>query len=80
MKQKDPPRRRLEGPIHDRIIKLRKKLGLTQEQLAQKIGVHTTAVSHWEKRFARPDQGRLAAVAAALGVTVDVLIRGEEAA
>lgn len=79
MKRK-PSRRRLDGPIHGRILELREKKGLTQEELAEAIGVDKTAVSHWENGIARPDMSRLPAVAAALGVSVDALIRGEEAA
>jgi DNA-binding transcriptional regulator YiaG len=30
------------------IAKLRERLGLTQQELAEMLGVHQTAVSHWE--------------------------------
>ncbi len=43
------------------------------------IGVDKTAISHWETGHARPCMGRLPAIAAALGVSVDVLIQGEKA-
>ena len=33
----------------------RKALGLTQRQLAEKIGVSNTSVSNWEKGLSRPD-------------------------
>lgn len=73
-------RRKFEGPIHGRIAELRERKSWSQEDLAAKLGVDKTAVSHWETGFARPDMGRLPAIAAALGVSVDQLIRGEEAA
>ncbi len=73
-------RRRLSGPIHDRIEVLRKAKDLSQEDLAVAVGVDKTAVSHWENRVARPDMSRLPALAEALGVTVDELIDGERAA
>lgn len=73
-------RRRLNGPIHDRITKLREACDLSQEQLADAVGVDKTAVSHWENRIARPDQSRLPLVAKALGVSVDELLLGEKAA
>lgn len=79
MKRKQK-RRLLDGPIHGRIEELRKRRGLTQEQLADSVGVDKTAVSHWENRFSRPDIKHLSAVADALGVTVAELIRGEEKA
>ena len=33
----------------------RKSLGLTQRQLAEKIGVANTSISNWEKGLSRPD-------------------------
>jgi len=73
-------RRLLTGPIHDRIEALRKTKGLSQQELADLAGVDKTAVSAWERRLSRPDIRHLPAVAKALGVTVDELIRGEEKA
>lgn len=81
MKRKRPKvRQRLTGPIHARIASLRKELKLSQEDLAKKVGVDNTAISHWENGMARPDISRLAAVATALGITVDDLIDGEDKA
>ncbi len=77
---KSEPRRRLDGPIHARIAELRDAKNLTQEALADVLGVDKTAVCHWEKGFSRPDQSRLPAVAEALGVSVDDLLNGEKAA
>ena len=34
----------------------RKSLGLTQRQLAEKIGVANTSISNWEKGLSRPTQ------------------------
>lgn len=73
-------RRRLSGPIHGRIADLRVGEGMSQEELALKVGVTVTAVSHWENGIARPDVSRLPAVARALKVSVDALISGEKAA
>lgn len=44
------------------ISKIRNKLGLTQEQLAQKLGVAKTAISRWEKGIVKPDADSLAAI------------------
>jgi DNA-binding XRE family transcriptional regulator len=41
--------------ISDKIILLRRKKHLTQEKLAQKIGVSTGLVIEWEKAQSRPD-------------------------
>jgi transcriptional regulator with XRE-family HTH domain len=78
--KRSPKRGRLKGPIHARIAALRKGLGLTQETLADIIGVGGSSVCHWEKGVARPDHGRLIDVASALGISVEELIEGEEAA
>ncbi len=55
----------------------RKKLGLTQEALAEKSDVTTQFVSYAEagKRAMRPEN--LMKIAAALGVSVDYLLTGE---
>jgi len=79
-KRKQEKRRRLDGPIHGRIAELRIAKKMSQEDLASAVGVGVTSVSHWENRIARPDISRLAAVADALGVSVEDLIEGEEVA
>jgi transcriptional regulator with XRE-family HTH domain len=73
-------RRRLNGPIHGRIAELRESLGMTQVELAERVGVDKSAVWHWENGHARPDISRLSTVADALGVTVEELIDGEAVA
>jgi len=39
----------------EKIRNARKSLGLTQRQLADKIGVSNTSISNWEKGLSRPD-------------------------
>jgi transcriptional regulator with XRE-family HTH domain len=78
--KRKPARRRLDGPIHARIAKLREQRELTQGQLAEAVGVDKTAVSHWENGVSRPDITRLAKLASVLDVSVDDLIAGEKAA
>lgn len=60
-----------------RIMERRKKLGLTQEALAEKSDVTTQSVSYAEagKRAMRPEN--LLKIAAALGVSADYLLTGE---
>lgn len=79
-KRKSEPRRRFEGPLHGRIARLRKEIGISQEELADRLGVDGTLVSHWETGFARPSIGLLAPLARELATTVDDLIEGEERA
>jgi len=40
--------------IAELIVLLRKRLGLTQEQLAARLGVNCLTVSRWENRRSRP--------------------------
>lgn len=65
-----------KSPVHQRIRVLRKAKGLTQVQLAALVGVHKTAVWHWEADQL-PGWEHLPELAAALGVTVTELIRGD---
>jgi len=60
-----------------RIVDRRKKLGLTQEQLAEKCELTTQAVSYFEsgKRAMRPEN--LMKIAAGLGVSTDYLLTGD---
>ena len=49
----------------------RKRLGMTQEQLAERIGVSAQAVSKWENNLSCPDISILPELAAMFGITVD---------
>ena len=51
-----------------RLKTLRKKAGLTQEQLAEAIGVHSVTVSQWENDTYLPKTLNIKALATALGV------------
>lgn len=51
------------------IRKARKAAGLTQRQLAERIGTDSFQVSRWERGANRPQYETLAALAAALGLT-----------
>lgn len=57
------------------IAALRKARGLTQEQLAQQLGVSAPAVSKWETDSSYPDITLLCPLARALGTDVDTLLQ-----
>ena len=57
-----------------RIAEARRKCGMTQESLAEKVGVSFQAVSTWENDKNLPDTEHLKKLAGALGVTVDSLM------
>ena len=50
------------------------RLGLSQEKLAEQVGVSRQAVSKWELDDAVPDTDKLVPLARALGLSVDVLL------
>lgn len=57
------------------IAELRKQQGMTQLELAGKLGVTDKAVSKWERDLSCPDIHSLPALAEALGVTVEDLMQ-----
>ena len=59
--------------IGDNILALRKSLGLTQKELADRAGVTGQSVWGWEQNLYEPKGERLKAVADALGVSVEEL-------
>ncbi len=58
---------------------LRKAKGMTQKELAERVGVSDKTVSHWERDESAPDISVLPVLADIFGVTVDELLRGEKA-
>lgn len=64
--------------LNEKLQELRKKKGLTQEELAAALYVSRTAVSKWESGRGYPSIDSLKALAAYFQVTVDALLSGEE--
>ncbi|MBR2952922.1 MAG: helix-turn-helix transcriptional regulator [Clostridia bacterium] len=60
------------------ISEKRKSLGLTQQELAEKLQITNKAVSKWETGDGMPDVQLLSPLASELGVTVDEILNGEE--
>ncbi len=67
--RKDPPNRRLR-----QLRRIRGERHLTQLQLARGIGRSRALVSLWERGYMPRDDGDVRAVAAALGVSREVLV------
>lgn len=65
----------MQMKIGGTIAALRKARNLTQEQLAQQLGVSAPAVSKWETDSSYPDITLLCPLARALGTTVDTLLQ-----
>lgn len=63
--------------LHDKIYELRKKEGLSQEALSEKLGVSRQSVSKWETGEATPEVSKLLAISKLFGVTTDYLLNDE---
>lgn len=61
------------------ICSLRRKQGMTQKELAEKMHVTDKAVSKWERDLSCPDVNSLPALAAILDVSVDELLHSSKA-
>ena len=66
--------------LSEKIQSCRKKQGLSQEALAQILGVSRQAVSKWETGESEPELGKLRLLAKTFGVTADWLLSEEDAA
>ena len=64
--------------IGKRIESLRKKSGMTQQVLAEKLGVTDKAISKWEKGSGYPDLTMFPKLSSIFGVTIDYLISGQK--
>ena len=53
----------------------RVKAGMTQEDIAEKLGVSRQAVAKWERGESMPDIGSCITLADIFGITVDMLVR-----
>lgn len=59
--------------INEKIKSLRLKSGMTQEQLANRIGVSAQSISKWENGISMPDISLLPFIAEVFGVSIDDL-------
>ena len=64
--------------FHEKLQELRKRKGLTQEELAELLFVSRTAVSKWESGRGFPNIESLKAISAFFGISLDELLSGEE--
>ena len=64
--------------LADRIQQLRKQKGISQEELADRVGVSRQAVSKWESEQSVPDMDKIILLSDYFEVTTDYLLRGIE--
>ncbi len=63
--------------LAEKIIRLRKKMGWSQEELAEKMNVSRQAVSKWEGAQTVPDLEKILLLSRLFGVTTDYLLKDE---
>ena len=66
--------------FEEKIVELRKQKGLSQEELAEQLGVSRQAVSRWELGQTLPDIPNLLQLCELFEVSADYLVRDEEQA
>ena len=64
--------------FNEKLQELRKQKGLTQEELAAALFVSRPTISKWESGRGYPSIDSLKAIAKFFGITIDVLLSGEE--
>ena len=64
--------------IGKHIAEKRKALGITQKQLAEKLGVSDKSVSKWERGVCLPDVSIYSDLCSALGISLNEFLAGEE--
>ena len=60
--------------LYEKIIKLRKSNGWSQEELAEKLDLSRQAISRWENETALPDANNILQLSKIFGVTSDYLL------
>ena len=64
--------------IGDRIAKYRRNQGLSQEELAEKLGISRQSVSKWERNESLPEADKIPLLAQVFSITTDELLTGGE--
>ena len=64
--------------LSEKLYSLRKKSGLSQEQLASELNVSRQAISKWESGSSVPESEKLIVLSKYFKVSVDYLIKDEE--
>ncbi len=64
--------------LHERIYQMRTQAGMSQGDLADKLGVSRQSVSKWETGSAVPELDKLLKLSALFGLSLDELVKGEQ--
>ncbi len=63
--------------LADKIVRLRKKIGWSQEELAEKMNVSRQAISKWESAGSIPDLNKILKLSEIFGVSTDYLVKDD---
>lgn len=63
--------------FRNRLREARRQVGMTQEQLAERVGVAKSTMAHYERGTREPDMGILAKIMAAVNVDANFLFQDE---
>ena len=63
--------------FNEKLIELRKKEGLSQEELGYKLNVTRQTISKWELGQTTPEMEKLSEISNIFGISVDNLIKTE---
>lgn len=66
--------------LAEKLKSMRKQTGLSQEQLAEKLGVSRQAVTKWETDAGIPDIENVMAISALFDISMDELLSNEKGA
>ncbi len=72
------PPRHTENGFAQRLAALRKEKSLTQQQLAERVGVHVQQLKRYEAGSSQPTLDVIRNLAVALGATADQLLFGKD--
>ena len=73
-----PPKEVNNMKLADRILELRKQKGISQEALADKLGVSRQAISKWESEQSTPELDKIVLMSDFFEVSTDYLLKGIE--
>ena len=62
--------------FNEKLIELRKKEGLSQDEMGERLGVSRQTISKWELAQSYPDFQRLVAISDYFGLSLDELVKG----
>lgn len=61
-------------PLSNNLVHYREKIGITQEQLAEDVGISRTMIAHYEMGIKVPNVITGVMIAKRLGITVETLV------